>query len=107
MEKVAAALYGLDLLFLLSFQLLNRDQPAFARPVSDYGLGRTAGLFRIYLIAGCIAAPILDFQGEAVAGISISGPTHRITPDKVGAIGALVRVAAGDVSRSLGAQVRP
>ncbi len=55
----------------------------------------------------CIAAPILDFQGEAVAGISISGPTHRITPDKVGAIGALVRVAAGDVSRSLGAQVRP
>ena len=62
MEKVAAALYGLDLLFLLSFQLLNRDQPAFARPVSDYGLGRTAGLFRIYLIAGCIAAPILAWQ---------------------------------------------
>ena len=62
MEKVAAALYGLDLLFLLSFQILNRDQPAFARPISDYGLGRTARLFRVYLIAGCIAPPILAWQ---------------------------------------------
>lgn len=62
MEKVAAALYGLDLLFLLSFQVLNRDQPAFARPISDYGLGRTARLFRVYLIAGCIAPPILAWQ---------------------------------------------
>ncbi|MCX7644316.1 MAG: DUF998 domain-containing protein [Rhodobacteraceae bacterium] len=62
MEKVAAALYALDLLLLLSFQILNRDRPAFARPVSDYGLGRTARLFRLYLIAGCIAPPILAWQ---------------------------------------------
>lgn len=62
MEQVAAALYGLDLLFLLAFQVLNRDLPAFARPVSDYGLGRTARLFRVYLIAGCIAPPILAWQ---------------------------------------------
>lgn len=62
MEKVAAALYGLDLLFLMAFQLMNRDQPAFAKPVSEYALGRTAGLFRVYLIAGCIAPPILAWQ---------------------------------------------
>lgn len=62
MEKVAAALYSLDLIFLLSFQLLNRDQPAFAHPVSAYGLGRTARLFRVYLIAGCLAPPILAWQ---------------------------------------------
>lgn len=62
MEKVAAALYGLDLLFLLAFQVLNRDQAAFAEPVSDYGLGRTARLFKVYLIAGCIAPPILAWQ---------------------------------------------
>lgn len=65
MERVAAALYGLDLLFLLSFQVLNRDQPAFAHPVSDYGRGRTARLFRLYLIAGCIAPPILAWQVHA------------------------------------------
>lgn len=62
MEKVAAALYGLDLLFLLAFQVLNRDQPPFAKPVSEYGLGRTARLFKVYLIAGCIAPPILAWQ---------------------------------------------
>ncbi|MBL9075843.1 DUF998 domain-containing protein [Tabrizicola sp.] len=65
MERVAAALYGLDLLFLLSFQVMNRDQPAFSRPISDYGLGRTARLFRVYLIAGCIAPPILAWQVHA------------------------------------------
>ncbi len=65
MEKVAAALYLLDLVFLFSFQILNRDQPAFSRPVSDYGLGRTAGLFRAYLVAGCIAPPILAWQVHA------------------------------------------
>jgi hypothetical protein len=65
MEKVAAGLYVLDLLFLLSFQVLNRDQPAFAKPVSEYGLGRTARLFRVYLIAGCIAPPILAWQVHA------------------------------------------
>lgn len=62
MEWVAAGLYGLDLLFLISFQVLNRSMPVFARPVSDYGLGRTARLFRVYLIAGCIALPILAWQ---------------------------------------------
>lgn len=62
MEKVAAALYGLDLLFLLAFQVMNRDQPTFAKPVSDYGLGRTARLFKVYLIAGCIAPPLLAWQ---------------------------------------------
>jgi Protein of unknown function (DUF998) len=65
MEKVAAALYVLDLLFLLVFQVMNRDQPAFAKPVSEYGLGRTAGLFKVYLIAGCIAPPILAWQVHA------------------------------------------
>lgn len=53
----------------------------------------------------CIAAPILNIHGEAEAGISISGPSHRITLDKVAPIGALVRAAAGEVSRSLGAAV--
>lgn len=51
----------------------------------------------------CIAAPILNIHGEAVAGISISGPSHRITADRVAGIGALVRAAAAEVSRGLGA----
>jgi hypothetical protein len=65
MEKVAAALYVLDLLFLLSFQVLNRDQPAVAHAISDYGVGRTARLFRVYVLAGCIAPPLLAWQFHA------------------------------------------
>ncbi len=51
----------------------------------------------------CIAAPILNIHGEAVAGISISGPSNRITLEKVARIGSLVRDAAREVSHSLGA----
>lgn len=62
MEVVAATLFGLDILLLFSFQVLNRDDPAFAHAVSDYGLGRTARLFKLYVISGSIAAPVLAFQ---------------------------------------------
>ena len=50
----------------------------------------------------CIAAPIRDIYGEAVAGISISGPTHRIPESEIERIGALVADAAARVSRGLG-----
>ena len=51
----------------------------------------------------CVAAPILDAVGEAVAGISVSGPTLRMSRDRIEEIGRLVRDAARDVSRGLGA----
>ena len=62
MEIVAATLYGLDILILIAFQVMNRDSPQFSRAVSDYGLGKTARLFRIYILAGSIAAPLLAWQ---------------------------------------------
>ena len=62
MEAVAATLYCLDIAFLLSFQFLNRDYPPFAQPVSNYGVGSTATLFRFYVVAGSIAAPLLAWQ---------------------------------------------
>lgn len=49
----------------------------------------------------CIAAPILNIHGEAVAGISVSGPTHRLPEHRIEEIGLLVRNAAEDVSRGL------
>lgn len=53
----------------------------------------------------CIAAPIVNYQGQAMAGISISGPSHRVTTDKLAAFGALVKAAAIEVSRKLGADI--
>ena len=51
-----------DLIFLISFQFLNRDYRWFAHAVSDYGVGKTAQLFKIYVVAGSIAAPLLAWQ---------------------------------------------
>ncbi|ACP23403.1 transcriptional regulator, IclR family (plasmid) [Sinorhizobium fredii NGR234] len=51
----------------------------------------------------CVAAPILNVHGEAVAGISVSGPTHRMPDRQVHQIGERVRDAAKMVSRRLGA----
>jgi len=51
----------------------------------------------------CVAAPILNVHGEAVAGISVSGPTHRMPDRQVQIIGERVRNAATKVSRRLGA----
>ncbi|HET9533934.1 MAG: HTH-type transcriptional regulator BhcR [Mesorhizobium sp.] len=53
----------------------------------------------------CIAAPVFNEFGEPVAGVSISGPTVRITPERVGDIGPLVRDAAAEVTRIIGGQV--
>jgi DNA-binding IclR family transcriptional regulator len=46
----------------------------------------------------CIAAPILDTREIAVAAISISGPTSRITPQKTPMLGDAVKAAAREVS---------
>lgn len=62
METVAAALYCLDLIFLISFQFLNRDYSIVSHAVSDFGVGKTARLFKVYLLTGSIAAPLLGWQ---------------------------------------------
>ena len=50
----------------------------------------------------CIAAPIRNHHGEAVAGISISGPVIRVEGARISAIGAEVARVAAELSRSLG-----
>ena len=51
----------------------------------------------------CVAAPIRNAHGETVAGLSISGPTSRVTHGKVDGFADLVREAAGILSADLGA----
>lgn len=49
-----------------------------------------------------IGAPIINFDGETVAAISIAGPTHRLTAQRESELGALVRESAQRISRRLG-----
>lgn len=49
-----------------------------------------------------LGAPVRDAAGEAVAAISISGPTSRITPARFEDYGTAVRECAGRISAALG-----
>lgn len=50
----------------------------------------------------CIAAPIFNEFREAIAGVSISGPTVRVTRERGGDFGAQVRAAADRITRAVG-----
>jgi DNA-binding IclR family transcriptional regulator len=50
----------------------------------------------------CVATPILDSTGQAIAAVSVSGPAGRVTADRLPELGALVRETAGWVSMKLG-----
>lgn len=50
----------------------------------------------------CVAAPIYNTFGEAVAGISISGPTVRLSDQKVNELGPKVKQAADAVTLLIG-----
>lgn len=51
----------------------------------------------------CIAAPIFNAFGEVVAGLSVSGPTSRVSSDKVETLAETVIAAAAKVSAAMGA----
>jgi len=50
----------------------------------------------------CISANIYDEHAEAIAAVSISGPTVRVSEDKVGALGAAVVQTAAAITSSIG-----
>lgn len=50
----------------------------------------------------CIAAPILNATGRAVAAMSVSGPSSRIPPARFPLIGDTIRQAARELSARLG-----
>lgn len=55
----------------------------------------------------CIAAPIFNEYGEAIAGISVSGPSVRLPDARLAEIGPVVRDAADALTRALGGRARP
>ncbi|MFN3171050.1 MAG: HTH-type transcriptional regulator BhcR [Hyphomicrobiales bacterium] len=54
----------------------------------------------------CIAAPVFDMSQEAVAGISVSGPTSRVGLDQIAFLSAAVIEAASALSQSIGGEPR-
>lgn len=52
----------------------------------------------------CVAAPIFNEFKEAIAGVSVSGPTVRLSDERMGEIGPLVVRAADTITTSIGGQ---
>ncbi|HUX88462.1 MAG TPA: IclR family transcriptional regulator C-terminal domain-containing protein, partial [Chloroflexota bacterium] len=50
----------------------------------------------------CVGTVIRDFAGEAIAGVSISGPIVRVTDERVGDLANLLLATARSISTALG-----
>jgi DNA-binding IclR family transcriptional regulator len=50
----------------------------------------------------CVAAPVRNRKGAVIAALSISGPTIRLTKDRIDTVRSLVCEAAEEISRLLG-----
>jgi IclR family acetate operon transcriptional repressor len=55
----------------------------------------------------CVAAPVRNAYGETIAGLSVSGPISRVTPESVADLAGHVIAAADAVSEALGGRPGP
>ena len=53
----------------------------------------------------CVAAPIRNYEGKVIASISISGPSIRLTEEKIPQLALMVKETAKNVSKKLGASL--
>lgn len=51
----------------------------------------------------CVGAPVRDHSGRVIAGISLSGPRHRMTPEVMDLLGRVLVQSANAISVRLGA----
>jgi IclR family acetate operon transcriptional repressor len=54
----------------------------------------------------CVAAAIFNEFGEPLGGVSVSGPTVRVTPERVAEFGPWVAAAAAEVTKMIGGAPR-
>lgn len=53
----------------------------------------------------CVAAPVFDVHGEAVAGVSVSGPLARMPSDRIDDFAGPVQAAAAELTVAIGGTV--
>ncbi|MFC5993567.1 IclR family transcriptional regulator [Pseudonocardia hispaniensis] len=78
----------------------RRDLEAELDAVRELGYATAVDELEIGLTA--VAAPIRNAEGVAVASLSASGPSFRLTSSRIGQIAPAVRDAADEVARRLG-----
>lgn len=78
--------------------LLAELQATRARGYSIDGEEKNLGM-------SCVAAPVFDMNREAVAGLSVSGPTSRVSWDRLDQFSRAVRDAAAALTHAIGGEV--
>ncbi|HMN85277.1 MAG TPA: IclR family transcriptional regulator [Bauldia sp.] len=73
----------------LAADLERARRDGFARDDEEFAAG-----------VRCVAAPMRNAAGEMVAAVGLSGPTARISPERLDALGRLVRDGAMELSAS-------
>ncbi len=53
----------------------------------------------------CVAAVIYDEHAEVIAALPVSGPTRRITPERLGERGPTVKCATAEITASIGGRI--
>ena len=64
------------------------------------GIARTVEEYEVGLNA--VAAPVHDRFGEVTAAVSVSGPSYRLTPDRVNEVVPALRAGVAEISRRMG-----
>ncbi len=105
-DRLGRLLKGQTLEVFTEFTITDHD-----RLRADLATARAAG----FAIDGeernlgmrCIASPVFDSNQEAVAGISVSGPTSRVGPAHIEGLSHHVKNAALALSHAIGGRVIP
>lgn len=63
-----------------------------------YAVDNQEGAVGVY----CVAVPILDHTGNVVAAMSLSGASHRLSPEVIPALAQELKEQAAGISRQLG-----
>lgn len=79
---------------LIRAELAETRERGYARTIGEVEAGLNG-----------VAAPIRNSAGAAFAAVSVSGPSYRVTPDRLTALGELVIAAAAAISERLGSRL--
>jgi IclR family acetate operon transcriptional repressor len=53
----------------------------------------------------CVGAAVFNEYGEVMGGISISGPMVRMSDERLGELGPMVRRAAAEITEGIGGKL--
>jgi DNA-binding IclR family transcriptional regulator len=83
-------------------------RPAFVRHLEEIrARGYALDLEEHEIGIRCAAAPIFDHRGEVVAGVSVTAPSFRLTPERLEKLAPSVVLAARGITRKLGGKAIP